>query len=62
MTECIAVMIAGSKCVTVWSCLVQVSFEIADITTCEMAKESYDVVYSRDTILHIHDKPALFKR
>ncbi|CAL8468305.1 g7845 [Coccomyxa elongata] len=40
----------------------KVSFEIADITTCEMAKESYDVVYSRDTILHIHDKPALFQR
>lgn len=40
----------------------QVSFEIADITTCVLAPESYDVVYSRDTILHIHDKPALFKR
>lgn len=41
---------------------VQVTFEIADITSCELAPESYDVVYSRDTILHIHDKPALFKR
>ena len=40
----------------------QVSFEIADITSCDLADESYDVVYSRDTILHIHDKPALFKR
>ncbi len=46
----------------VWNVMAQVSFEIADITTCEMAKESYDVVYSRDTILHIPDKPALFKR
>ncbi len=46
----------------IWLYMVQVSFEIADITTCEMAKESYDVVYSRDTILHIHNKPALFKR
>lgn len=42
--------------------MAQVSFEIADITTCEMAKLSYDVVYSRDTILHIHNKPALFER
>lgn len=41
---------------------VQVTFEIADITSCELTPESYDVVYSRDTILHIHDKPALFKR
>ena len=40
----------------------QVTFEIADITSCELTPESYDVVYSRDTILHIHDKPALFKR
>jgi hypothetical protein len=40
----------------------QVSFEIADITSCDLAEESYDVVYSRDTILHIHNKPALFKR
>ena len=40
----------------------QVTFEIADITSCELTAESYDVVYSRDTILHIHDKPALFKR
>ncbi|CAK0779821.1 hypothetical protein CVIRNUC_004862 [Coccomyxa viridis] len=40
----------------------KVTFEIADITSCELTPESYDVVYSRDTILHIHDKPALFKR
>ena len=40
----------------------QVSFEIADITTCEVKEEEYDVAYSRDTLLHIHDKPALFKR
>ena len=40
----------------------QVSFEISDITTCELADESFDVVYSRDTILHIHDKPALFRK
>jgi hypothetical protein len=40
----------------------QVTFEIADITSCELAPKSIDVVYSRDTILHIHDKAALFRR
>ncbi|KAK9826761.1 hypothetical protein WJX81_007185 [Elliptochloris bilobata] len=40
----------------------KVSFEIADITTYEAERGSYDVIYSRDTILHIHDKPALFRR
>ena len=38
------------------------SFEIADITSYEVQAGSYDVIYSRDTILHIHDKPALFRR
>ena len=40
----------------------QVSFEIADVTTYEIKKPLYDVVYSRDTLLHIQDKPALFNR
>ncbi|RUS82646.1 hypothetical protein EGW08_009599 [Elysia chlorotica] len=40
----------------------QVQFEIADATKREYAEESYDVVYSRDTILHIADKLALFKK
>ncbi|KAK9830089.1 hypothetical protein WJX72_009725 [[Myrmecia] bisecta] len=40
----------------------KVSFEIADCTTSEARPESYDAVYSRDTILHIQDKPALFAR
>jgi hypothetical protein len=40
----------------------RVSFEIADVTALEAAPGSYDVIYSRDTILHIHDKPALFRR
>ena len=39
----------------------QVSFEIADVMTFE-AQQPFDVVYSRDTLLHIHDKPALFRR
>ncbi|KAK9800739.1 hypothetical protein WJX73_003088 [Symbiochloris irregularis] len=40
----------------------KVSFDIADVTTCEVRDGSYDVIYSRDTILHIQDKPTLFKR
>ncbi len=40
----------------------RVSFEIADVTALEAAAGSYDVIYSRGTILHIHDKPALFRR
>lgn len=40
----------------------QVSFEVADALTAEIATSSYDVVYSRDTILHVKNKLALFKR
>lgn len=40
----------------------QVSFEIADIMTCDLRPNFYDVIYSRDTILHIQDKLALFRR
>lgn len=39
-----------------------VSFEIADCTLANYPPRSFDVIYSRDTILHIQDKPALFKR
>ena len=39
-----------------------VEFEICDATTKEYPPESFDVVYSRDTILHIKDKEALFKK
>ncbi|GFR69938.1 phosphoethanolamine N-methyltransferase-like [Elysia marginata] len=39
----------------------QVQFEVADATKREYPDESFDVVYSRDTILHIADKLALFK-
>lgn len=37
-------------------------FEFADATKKDFANESFDVIYSRDTILHISDKLALFKR
>ncbi|KAK4750993.1 hypothetical protein SAY87_004475 [Trapa incisa] len=38
-----------------------VEFEVADCTTKEFPESSFDVIYSRDTILHIQDKPALFR-
>jgi len=39
-----------------------VEFEVADCTKKEYPEGTYDVIYSRDTILHIQDKPALFKK
>ncbi|XP_031404514.1 phosphoethanolamine N-methyltransferase 1-like [Punica granatum] len=38
-----------------------VEFEVADCTTKEYPENSFDVIYSRDTILHIQDKPGLFR-
>ncbi|KAJ4973023.1 hypothetical protein NE237_006197 [Protea cynaroides] len=43
----------GRKC--------SVEFEVADCTKKTLPDNSFDVIYSRDTILHIHDKPVLFK-
>ncbi|XP_006655550.1 LOW QUALITY PROTEIN: phosphoethanolamine N-methyltransferase 1-like [Oryza brachyantha] len=43
----------GRKC--------SVEFEVADCTTKSYQPNTFDVIYSRDTILHIHDKPALFR-
>lgn len=42
--------------------LPQVQFEVADATKRTFPEDSFDVIYSRDTILHIDDKLALFKR
>ncbi|XP_041652993.1 phosphoethanolamine methyltransferase isoform X2 [Cheilinus undulatus] len=42
--------------------LPSVQFEVADATKRTFPEGSFDVVYSRDTILHIDDKLALFKR
>ncbi|KAK7922405.1 hypothetical protein WMY93_009307 [Mugilogobius chulae] len=39
-----------------------VMFEVADATKRIFPESSFDVIYSRDTILHITDKLALFKR
>lgn len=41
--------------------LPQVQFEVADATKRVFPAGSFDVVYSRDTILHINDKLQLFK-
>ena len=38
----------------------QVCFEITDITKAIYPDESFDVIYSRDTLLHIGDKETLF--
>jgi len=40
--------------------LLQVQFEVADVTKREFPAESFDVIFSRDTILHIEDKQKLF--
>ncbi|KAJ3587507.1 hypothetical protein NHX12_011104 [Muraenolepis orangiensis] len=42
--------------------LPMVHFEVADATRRSFEEESFDIIYSRDTILHIDDKLALFKR
>jgi phosphoethanolamine N-methyltransferase len=39
-----------------------VEFEICDATEKEFPAASFDVVYSRDIILHIEDKQALFAK
>ena len=38
------------------------TFELTDITTKEFPPESFDVMYSRDTLLHIEDKLSLFQK
>jgi phosphoethanolamine N-methyltransferase len=39
-----------------------VSFEMSDITKHNFEPNSFDVIYSRDTILHIGEKDALFTK
>jgi len=38
-----------------------ISFEVADCSLRHFPEATFDVIYSRDTILHIQDKLALFK-
>ncbi|KAG8146806.1 hypothetical protein E2320_013907 [Naja naja] len=40
----------------------KVQFEISDVTRRIFPEASFDIVYSRDTILHIEDKISLFRR
>jgi phosphoethanolamine N-methyltransferase len=40
----------------------KVRFEIGDVTRHDFPNEYFDVIYSRDTILHIQDKKSLFRR
>ncbi|KAL4234230.1 hypothetical protein ACF0H5_005881 [Mactra antiquata] len=40
----------------------EVQFEVADATKREYKPETFDVIYSRDTILHIPDKLSLFQK
>ncbi|XP_066525502.1 phosphoethanolamine methyltransferase isoform X2 [Hoplias malabaricus] len=39
-----------------------VQFEVSDATKRTFPESSFDVVYSRDTILHISNKPELFRK
>ena len=38
----------------------QLQFEVCDATKVQYPAENFDVIYSRDTILHISDKKSLF--
>ncbi|XP_071494735.1 uncharacterized protein [Diadema antillarum] len=40
----------------------RVLFEIGDITEREFKAASYDVIYSRDVLLYIRDKPTMFRK
>ncbi|KAJ0962646.1 hypothetical protein J5N97_027768 [Dioscorea zingiberensis] len=44
----------GRKC--------SIEFEVADCTKKAYPDNTFDVIYSRDTILHIQDKPLLFRK
>ncbi|MDK2413398.1 methyltransferase domain-containing protein, partial [Aphanizomenon sp. 202] len=39
----------------------KLQFEISDILTVDYERESYDVIYSRDSIFHIPEKQKLFR-
>jgi phosphoethanolamine N-methyltransferase len=40
---------------------IKISFDICDITLTDLPENSFDVIYSRDSILHIKEKLPLFK-
>ena len=41
--------------------LQKVNFEISDATKRHLDASTFDIIYSRDTIIHIVDKLSLFK-
>ncbi|CAE1299388.1 E2.1.1.103 [Acanthosepion pharaonis] len=55
------ILIAHQRCQEV-NLTQKVHFEIADATKRHFEPCSFDVIYSRDTIIHIKDKLALFKK
>jgi len=40
----------------------KVAFDLVDATQQNYAENTYDVIYSRDALLHIHDKEQLFQK
>lgn len=40
----------------------KINFRLCDVMTTEFPENYYDVIYSRDALLHIKDKPFLFKK
>ena len=40
----------------------KISFEVSDATKRDLPEDSFDAVFSRDALLHVADKPALFSR
>jgi len=48
--------------VAILACVLQVQFEVCDATKCKYAPGTFEVIYSRDTILHIDDKRDLFAK
>lgn len=39
----------------------KINFRLCDVTKTEFPENYYDVIYSRDALLHIKEKPALFR-
>ncbi|CAF0750482.1 unnamed protein product [Adineta ricciae] len=56
------VSIAYERLMGMTASKLKVSFEIGDVMSHEFEPNSFDVIYSRDTILHISDKMSLFAR
>lgn len=40
----------------------KVSFEVSDATKRDLPEASFDAIFSRDALVHVADKPALFAR